>query len=383
MYVLGATAVLASGLLENACLRIQGGRITELAAYNGGRLAGEPVIDGTGLLVLPGFIDLHIHGGGGADVMDGTAEALEVIGQTHGRHGTTGYLATTLTAPPAALKQALQTAAAAREAALTGARVLGVHLEGPFINPKYKGAQNAAYIRQPAADELAELLAVAPGLVKLLTYAPEGDPDGSFARYLAGQGVIPSAGHTDATYDQVAGAHGHGLSHVTHCYNAMRGLHHREPGVVGAALALPGLRAELIADGHHVHPGAMAALVNAKPAEQVVAVTDAMRAADLADGEYDLGGLPVKVAGGTARLSDGTLAGSVLTMEQAVANLVNLVGLPLHRAVNLASLNPAIALGLQGSKGSLAVGNDADLVLLTPDYNVVATYVGGQPIYRR
>lgn len=330
--------------------------------------------------IAPGYIDIHCHGGGGADFMDGTPEAVAVITETHARHGTTGMLATTLTAPEEALIRSLR---AVKAAPRRGARVLGFHIEGPFINVKVKGAQDERYVRTASVAELDRLLAEGEEEHAWhFTMAPEIPGHLESIRHLHQRGAVISAGHTECTMAQLAGSMEAGVSHVTHLFNAMRGLHHREPGTVGAALTLPGMTVELIADGVHVHPVSMKVAVAARGADGVLLVTDAMMATGMPDGDYKLGELDVFVKDGAARLKlDGNLAGSVLTMATAVRNMVNLVGVSLPQAVAMASLNPARKHGLAHRKGSIAPGKDADILLLDGNLAVVETIVEGKTVW--
>jgi N-acetylglucosamine-6-phosphate deacetylase len=331
--------------------------------------------------IAPGYIDLHVHGGGGGDFMDGDPEAVAAITETHARYGTTGLLATTLTASEEAIIKAVR---AAKAAPRRGARVLGFHVEGPFINVKMKGAQDERFVRQGTAAEVDRIMAEGrAGDVWHFTVAPEIQGHLEVIRHLAAKGAVVSAGHTDCTYDQLAAGVSAGISHVTHLYNAMRGLHHREPGTVGGALTHPDLTVELIADGFHVHPGALKVAVKARGVERVCLITDALRATGMPDGQYTLGVLPVWVKDGQARLADGTIASSVLTMGRAVRNMVELVGVPLPAAVAMASLNPARREGLEARKGAIAPGLDADLVLLDSKLDVMETIVEGETVYTR
>ncbi|MDF2626666.1 MAG: N-acetylglucosamine-6-phosphate deacetylase [Symbiobacteriaceae bacterium] len=332
--------------------------------------------------IAPGFIDQHVHGGGGADFAEGDPEGVAVITETHARHGTTGLLATTLTLPEDRIIRAIR---AAKAAPRRGARVLGFHIEGPFINAKMKGAQDERYVRPASMAEVDRLLAEGEEEHAWhFTIAPEVADNLAAIRYLAQRGAVVSAGHTECTYAQLAQGIEAGVSHVTHLFNAMRGLHHREPGTVGGALTLPGITVELIADGIHVHPASMRVAVNARGADQVLLVTDAMAATGMPEGEYRLGELAVIVKDGAARLvSDGALAGSVLTMDAAVRNMVNLVGVSLPEAVAMASLNVARKQRLDHRKGAIAPGKDADVVLLDQNLRVMETIVEGTTVYSR
>ncbi len=326
----------------------------------------------------PGFIDLHVHGGGGGDFMDGDPEAVAAITTMHARHGTTGLFATTLTAPQEAIVQAIR---AVKAAPRKGSAILGVHFEGPFINERMKGAQDGRYVRQATLAEIDHwLFELGDGYHFHITLAPEMPGAHRAIQQLLARGGVVSAGHTDCTFKQLQGAVEIGVSHVTHLFNAMRPLHHREPGTVGAAMTLPGVSVELIADGVHVHPSAMRLAVCARGADRVILVTDAMRAAGMPDGQYLLGNLVSTVKDGEARLADGTLAGSLLTMAGAVRNMVNLVGISLPDAVAMASLNPARLHRLDAVRGSIAPGKVADILVLSKDLDVVQTVVAGQPV---
>ena len=307
-------------------------------------------------VVLPGFIDLHIHGGGGADTMD-AGDAATTIARQHARHGTTALLATTMTAPMADIESALRALAPAIETRAAGAsRLLGVHLEGPYISPDKLGAQ-PAFARPPALAEILALHAIAP--IRLVTMAPEVSGNLALIPQLVGAGIRVQIGHTGASYEDTVEALQQGASSFTHLFNAMSVLHHRAPGVAGAALA-HGRRAEIIPDLLHVHPGAIRAALRAIP--ELYAVTDATAAAGMPDGDYRLGRQTVTKCLGGVRLADGTLAGSTLTMDQALRNLVA-IGLGLADASNRVSGVAARYLGL-GDRGVLAVGAWADMVVM-------------------
>ncbi|MFS0727316.1 N-acetylglucosamine-6-phosphate deacetylase [Paenibacillus sp. 1P07SE] len=248
------------------------------------------VIDGHNGYLLPGFIDMHVHGGYGSDFMDATSDAYEAITRYHASHGTTGMLATTMTAPPKDIEAVLACAARYQSGEMPYARLLGVHLEGPFISPRWPGAQNPDYIVSPQLSWLKQWTAEYPGVIRQLTLAPESDSADEVITWLHRQDIIAAAGHTDATYEQIVHAVELGLTQAVHTFNAMTPLHHRKPGTAGAVLTEDAICAELIADGHHVHPAAIRLLVCAKPADQLVLITDAMSAAGLGDGDYELGG---------------------------------------------------------------------------------------------
>lgn len=327
-------------------------------------------IDVQGDYVSPGFLNLHIHGCGGKDVMDGTQEALRTMSRLLPSTGVTCWLPTTMTSGRGAITQAL-TAIREAQGTVAGAEILGANLEGPFISEKYKGAQKACHIRK-ASWELVEPFA---GLIRILTLAPETLEDTDFISRCRQAGIIVSLGHSDATFEEAAQAVAAGASHITHLFNAMSPLHHRKPGLVGAALTLP-VTCELIADGIHIHPAALELAVRAKGLDRVVLITDSMRACLLGEGKSELGGQTVYVKDGRATLADGTLAGSILTMEKAVRNIWKWGHLTLPQAVQLATANPARELGLT-DRGTLEPGKRADITVFDEDFRILRTYVKG------
>ncbi|MBL0388624.1 N-acetylglucosamine-6-phosphate deacetylase [Tumebacillus sp. ITR2] len=374
-HILQGRALIEGKFHDDQVLVCEDGRFTYVGPLRDGDV--PDAVYETGILV-PGYLDLHVHGVHGSDVMDGSLEALETISRGLATYGVTGFLATTLTGDLEHLLSVLRTCAEFARREPVGASLLGVHLEGPWINLRYKGAQNESHVIRPLLRDAQRLVEAGQGLLKLVTLAPEHPEAAEVIAYLSEQGVRVSVGHSDATFDEVTSAMAHGLQHVTHCCNAMRGLHHREPGVVGAALYHDDLTTELIADGVHVHPAVMNILYKVKGQERLVLVSDGMRAVGMADGEYDLGGQNVYMVGGEARLVDGTLAGSTLTLDRAVRNMVELGHAPLEKAVAMASTTPAAVLGLQGRKGALAVGYDADFVWLDEARQARATYIAGE-----
>ena len=337
------------------------------------------VIDAQGGLIAPGLIDVHMHGADGAELMDGTREAVETMARFVAKNGTVAFLPSTVTALEEKTRLVSQVVADYQDLE-DGAEVLGIHLEGPYINEKYKGAQYGPAIRPASTSELEELHAVLGEKLRLVTLAPEVPGSLEAAQWLKDRGVTVSIGHTDATYDQAVQGFKSGITHVTHTFNGMRGLHHREPGVVGAVLATPGLYAELIADLIHVHPGAIQVLLRTVGVEHLVLVTDSVQATGLPDGEYVLGDNEIFVQDGAARLADGTLAGSTLTLKQAVRNMIEEIGVHPVDALRMASLNPARTLGLE-HRGWIREGNRADFVLLTADFEVQKTIIAGRVVY--
>lgn len=332
--------------------------------------------------VVPGFIDQHIHGVNGADTMDATIEALENMASTLPKEGTTSFLPTTMTQSDEAIKKALQNVKKfMKNNNINGAEVIGIHLEGPFINEKASGAQPRDYIVNPSVEKFKEYQEISENIIKIVTVAPEVEGGLELIKYLNEQKIIASIGHTKATYDEALQAIKHGASMVTHCYNAMTPIHHRDLGVVGAVYLHDKLHAEIIVDGVHVHEKAVYLLYKNKGVNHITLVTDSLRAKWLPDGEYDLGGQMVKVVNNQARLEDGTLAGSTLKMIDAFKNSIKFLNLSLLDAVKMASTNPARNLGISDRKGSIEIGKDADLLVLDKNYDIIMTVARGKIVY--
>ena len=367
--------VTAGGVLAGE-LRVAGGRIAAIGARPA-RDQVETIELGEHWLV-PGFIDTHVHGGGGAQLHSSDPDELAAARRFHAAHGTTALLATTVSAPLAELRAVLAALARAAEPLAGGAAILGVHLEGPFVNPARAGAMDPATFLDPDRARLAELLAAAGGGVRMVTLAPELPGGLELIGALRRAGVVASIGHTDASYEQVGAAARAGARSVTHLYNAMRGLHHRAPGAVGAALELDGLQAELIGDGEHVSAPAARLALRSKGDRGLRLITDAVAAAGMPEGRYRLGATRIELAGSRAVLpATGTLAGSTLTMDAAVRWAVQALGLSPARALALASANPARLLGIGHRKGALAQAMDADLVVLDDELEVAGVMVAG------
>jgi N-acetylglucosamine-6-phosphate deacetylase len=335
------------------------------------------VVDLAGRWVLPGFVDLHVHGGGGAQCNTATADDVQRVARFHARHGTTSLLATTVAASVEDLLAALRAMRAAAAApAADGAEVLGAHLEGPFLSPRWPGAMDARHFVAPdlaVADRL-----LAGGGVRMLTLAPELRGALELVRVAAAAGVVVSMGHTGATYGEASAAVDAGARAATHVFNAMRPFHHREPGVLGAALDLDGVTCEVICDGVHVDAAAMRLLVRSKGPARIALVTDAIEATGLPDGDYRLGARPISVVGGRATLPESeTIAGSTLTMARALRTAVELCGVAVEDAARMASTTPAELLGIADRKGLLAAGRDADVAILDPDLSLAGVLARG------
>ncbi|QSS99594.1 N-acetylglucosamine-6-phosphate deacetylase [Pontibacillus sp. ALD_SL1] len=377
--------LLEDGTVQTGHVFIQDGRIQKIVTEI--QDEAEVLIDGAGhqLTLYPGFIDVHIHGANGCDVMDGTEDALEEMSRVLPREGTTSFLGTTMTQSHEAIEVAVENAGryVGRQKPDGRAEMLGIHLEGPFISKDKAGAQPLEHIVSPKVDLFQKWQTKSGGHIKLVTLAPEEDGALDFITYLSDEGVVPSIGHSNATFDQVKAAVAHGAKHVTHLFNQMSGLHHREPGVVGGALLHDELMTEMIVDGIHVHLDAIRLAYKQKGSDHTILITDAMRAKCLPEGVYDLGGQDVHVKDGEARLKDGTLAGSILTLQGAAKRMKSISDLTKHELVQITSENAAKQLGVFDRKGSIAVGKDADFVLMDDAMNVVATICRGVISYRK
>ncbi|HWW18367.1 MAG TPA: N-acetylglucosamine-6-phosphate deacetylase [Candidatus Saccharimonadales bacterium] len=345
--------------------------------------AGAVEVSASGQTAIPGFIDVHIHGAGGHDVMEGTEQAMSTVAKTLARHGTTSFVATTVTASPDATCRSVEGIAhyitRQFEALQTKAEVLGIHYEGPFISKVRRGVHPAEWVQLPNAEMLQRFLQAAAGNARILTIAPEllgAIPCMKAAREA---GVVVAMGHTDATYEQARAGIAQGARHAVHVYNAMRPFSHRDSGVIGAVLTSPEVTAELIADGVHVEEAAMRLLLQAKGAGRVILISDGLSATGMPDGKYMLGGFEVTVSGGVCRNSEGKLAGSTLTLDRALRNVVAL-GIPLVDAVRMLTANPAKLLGIEFKKGALRTGADADIVLLDENLHVTNVWTRGLPL---
>ena len=383
--IIAGIAADARSAIMNAVITVHKGRIADIHPMSSDEHVMPGDRDCRQLTLVPGFIDIHIHGGAGHYVMDGDAAGLRAIAEHLAAHGVTGFLSTTVTGSWEQQAPAIATAAAAKSQTQyngwMGAHVLGVHLEGPYINPAKKGAQPLEFVREPSVSDLVSHTGDLLSTIKVVTLAPEMPGGIDLIRFLSSQSIIASIGHTAATFDQVKEAIAAGARHVTHCYNAMRQLEGREPGVVGAAMCCNELKAELIWDNIHVHPASCKALIQAKGSAGVILISDGIPGAGMADGfRFNLGDHPVLVDKGAARLADGTLAGSLLTLDTAFAN--SAVFDITDRAM-MTSYNAASALGLSDSKGLLAPGYDADFALIGADGKVHQTIIGGVTVFQK
>ncbi|MDT3428343.1 N-acetylglucosamine-6-phosphate deacetylase [Paenibacillus forsythiae] len=371
------------GVSEDGVIAAADGKIVYAGDANGlpASCSGWPegVREREGLLI-PGFVDVHVHGGAGYDFMYASAEAITEIAGFHAANGTTTMLATTMTASKEAIDRVLGEVSAYRSGEMPYAQVAGVHLEGPFISPSWPGAQNPEHIVPPSILWLEEWERSYPGLIRQVTLAPEREGATEAISWLRGRGITAALGHTDAAYEQVIAAADAGLNQAVHTFNQMTPLHHRKPGAAGAVMSDKRIRAEVIADGIHVHPAAISILARLKGPEGLILITDAMSAAGLSDGEYAIGDLPVSVQSGVARLRDNpaALAGSTLTMIKGFRYLVQEAGLSLEDASRAASLNPAVSLSMEDTIGSLEAGKRADILLLDAGLELRGVWIGGR-----
>ena len=374
------------GIYENGYVKVSDGKITEIGDTQAfSSTHNEPVIKLTpDYQVIPGAIDIHIHGAANTDAMDAVPDSLENMAKVLPKEGTTSFLATTMTQAPEAIEAAVRNAGSYIEQQSTQwAEVIGIHLEGPFISPVRKGAQPGSHIADPDVSLFKKWQESAENYIKLVTLAPEQPNGHELASHLKNTGVIASIGHSDATYDQVGEAIDAGISHVTHLYNGMRGLHHREPGVLGAAYLRDELMVELIADGIHCRPEMVKLAYDQITSDRMILITDSLRAKWLNDGTYDLGGQPVKVNGKTATLADGTLAGSILKMNDACKNMIHYTNCTMQDLIKMTAENPAKELGIFNRKGSIQVGKDADLVILNDQMDVEMTFCRGNLAFKK
>jgi N-acetylglucosamine-6-phosphate deacetylase len=369
--------VAARTVLDPGWLTVAGGRI--VAVGRGDPPTAAPVVDLRGGYLLPGFIDLHMHGGGGAQITtDDPAEIRRAVA-FHRRHGTTRTLASLVTDRLDRMLAAVSVLARLIDAGEPG--IAGIHLEGPFLNPAKRGSHHAEYLLAPDPGVLQRLLAAGRGHVRVVTLAPELPGGTELLADVVRAGVIAAVGHTDANHAQARDAFARGARLATHLFNAMRQFHHRDPGPAGAALADPTVTCELINDGIHVHDDAVRLAVAAAGADRIAFITDATPAAGMGGGRYRLGPVPVVAEAGRVRLTDGTLAGSTLTMDAAVRHAVRATGLPIAEVAVAAATTPARVLGIADRTGSIAPGTAADLVVLDDDLRIRAVLAGGALVH--
>ncbi len=365
------TIYTGSGKIENGYIRYSE-RISEVGEMRGFvPRADDEITEIAGNCVIPGFIDVHSHGGYGYDSMDASPEEIDrMVRLMSAKEGITSYFCTTMTQTYDRIEQAMENI---RKAAERNPVIQGIHLEGPFISVNYKGAQDPSYIKTPDEKVLAHWNEISGGRIRIVTYAPE-EASEEFENWCLSNRIVPSAGHSNATYDELCASR---ARHVTHLYNAQRGLNHREPGVTGYGLLTDGVNTELICDGIHIRPQMIALAHKVKGSGGIELITDSMRAKGMPEGKSELGGQTVYVKDGTARLEDGTIAGSVLTYINAFRNIMKFTGVGLEDAVKMSSVNQAREFGLT-QKGEIKAGRDADFVILDEAYELKGTISMGE-----
>ena len=377
-YIIGGKIVLPEDVIEGKALAFsqETGKIEGIVDTVP---AGAVTIDAGGNYVAPGLVDIHIHGYLGEDTCDAKPEGIKKMAYGVAQNGVTSFLPTTMTVAKNEIIDALNAVRSVKEESKTwdGAEIIGVHAEGPFINPNKKGAQAEENILVPDADFILENA----DIITSVTLAPEMDPDHKCIKKLAAESkVLVSMGHTDAKFEEAMSAARDGVNHATHLFNAMSALAHRNPGVVGAALASENVSVEVIADTFHINPGLYSIVAKVK-GDKMVLITDCTRAGGMPDGEYDLGGQPIFLKGIECRLADGTIAGSVLKLNHAVRNVLANTTLPVNEVFKMASLNPATSIHCADRIGSLEAGKDADIIIVDNDINVLRTIKKGRTIY--
>ena len=371
-------------VVEEGWLLIEQNRISEIGSGQRQAEGSYKVIDAQSNILIPGMVDLHAHGALGHEVMDADPQGILEFGRFMASNGVTSFLGATWASRPENILPAMRAVDQVRGKIPGGAWLQGVYLEGPFLNPDRCGAQDPELIRT-AADhsEALAYLDLAAGLVKVVVLAPEFEENAWLIEACVRRGITVSAGHTSATYDQMRQAVQHGVRELTHCFNAMSPLHHREPGVVGAGLLLPELHCELIADNIHVHPAVQKVLYQARGSDGILLVSDCTRCTGLPEGDYDLDGRTVTLKNGSVRLPDGTLAGSVLTLDRALGNFMLSTGAPLEDVLPSATTTPAALIGIDHCKAKIQPGYDADLVLMDHHLRLLWTMVDGEVVWER
>ena len=357
---------------------IQGGKIDKIFLNHCPKYEYE-TIDGDNMYLSPGFIDIHIHGAHGHDTMDGTEKSLIEISKIVLKHGVTSFLPTTMTCSIEDTKNALKNIHKVMEDKLSLNNILGAHLEGPFISKHKIGAQNPNFLLEASIDNFKEITGEYENIVKIVTLAPEINGAINLIKYLSSKNIVASVGHTNANYSESINGIKNGISHATHLFNAMTAFNHRDPGAVGAILNSD-ITAECILDGIHIHYASLEIALKIKSTDNIVLITDAMSACCMKDGKYSLGGQEVIVKGEEARLKNGVLAGSVLTLDKAVRNVKNNLKMPLNEIIKLLTINPAKICKVSSTKGVIKEGYDADIILFDEDINIKHRFINGNKI---
>lgn len=374
-------------LIDNGFVVIRSGEIVDVLDEGSKNSLPKKTfyIDAGGCVVSPGFIDIHTHGGGGGDASDAKAESISKIAITHNKFGTTSML---ISVYPDTMKAMCRQIKAIREymesKPRSGARILGIHLEGPFLNPKRAGALNKRFFRMPLVEDLFHLVRTSGQTIRMMTIAPELKNSIEVIKTAEKLGIKIAVGHSDASYQEMIYAINAGVNHTTHAFNALRRTHHRDPGVMGTILVNEEVTIEIIADNHHLHPAVLTLALMVKGTEKIILITDALRITGLSGKRfYHAGRRPVRIVDGLAKLADGTIAGSILTMNKAVKNIFDTKRVPLADAIKMATLNPSRVLGINNRKGKLLPDMDADVVIFDDNFDVKLSMVEGKITYRK
>lgn len=381
--LIGGKIITPFRIVKNGTIVLEDGLITELGKASDIRIPDEcEVIDVSGSIVTPGFVDLLVHGGGGYGFADSNPDSIKLASDYFMRHGSTTLLASLYAKPKQQLLDDLERVA---NFILENpdSNVFGIHMEGPYLNPELKGAMNESYLWKPSVESWNEMWEASKGLIKIMTIAPELDGASQVMRAAALKGVVLSIGHSTASYEQIEVAIDNGAAHVTHMFNAMKQLHHRNPGVVLGAMLRNELKIELIADTLHVHPAVMELLLKLKGSNGIILITDSIRAGGMHEGEYEFADQKIYMKNKKAFLPDGTLAGSTLTLNSAIKNMIKKANAKVTEAIRMASLNGAKVLNIENRKGILAVGKQADVVVLNDDFEVEMTILKGEIKYQK
>ena len=372
MYIKNTRIVTSNGVIEGS-VEIKDGKILRIIKN---KYPDGDGIDAQGNFLAPGFIDMHIHGISGFDAMDKNYDSINSMSKALVKHGVTSFVPTTMTVDIESIKNSVENISNAMIKGVEGANVEGIHIEGPFISPDMVGAQDPKFVRKPTKKDFEYIAGPYVNNIKTITIAPEVDGAMEFIKYIESLGINASCGHTNGKYNDLVCGIEAGISHSTHLYNAMRGFHHREPGIVGGIFD-SNITTEIIADGIHSHFAAVRCAYKIKGADKLALITDAMMACDMKDGNYTLGGQKVYVKDGAARLAAGQLAGSTLTLDKAVKNIINNCDADLINAVKMATSTPARILKIDNKKGYIKEGYDADMVIFDNNINIIKTFVGG------
>ena len=378
MLLANAYVLLGNFVFQKCDVLLSEGKIARIMPC--GFLKDADTLDCGGSYLLPGLIDVHTHGCDGVDVMDGGYDTINRMSRFMARHGVTSFLPTSMTAAVEDIDFAFRSVKEAYDKGCDGANVVGINMEGPYINPGKAGAQDPKYVKAASIEEFCALQQAAGGLIKLVTVAPEMPGNMEFIREAAALGVHVSCGHSVAGFDQIIEAKDNGADHMTHLYNAMTPLSHRDPNAVGAAFISDELYCEVICDGIHLHRAAVLTAYRMKGSDRMLFISDSMMATGLSDGQYKIGSLDVWVRDGIARIKEGNLAGSTAKLLNCVRKAVEF-GIPLEEAVKMGSLTPAKSVGIDHTKGSIEVGKDADVIVVGQDLALQKTIVGGKVVF--